>query len=213
MLVAQAPDSEPKLDLEKIAVNIMTKAFQVADYDTVEVLFGKLSVENKKTFLQEAVGMTMMMSDMSETSMPRTLMDTAFFALMMNEPAKQHETIERWSAQKSKQTQLLGRLTLSLFEQAAVEKPQVAKEEKRIYYVEDIMEHLGLKNVAEIIDIITAVIEPTSWKWTKDDASFDVNYGTQSLAVRQTAEVHAQIEDLLNQMREKVAIKGQTVVR
>ena len=116
---------EPVAELEAIAVNVMTKAFQVSDYDTVEALFGKLSIENKKKFLQEAVAMTMMMSEMSDANMPRTLLDTAFFSLMMNEPAKQHETLERWAIQKNKQTQLLGRLTLSLFEPSAGEKPQV----------------------------------------------------------------------------------------
>jgi len=56
-LVAKEPDSQPQSELETIAVNIMTKAFQAAEYKTVEALFDELSPENKK-FLQEMAAMS-----------------------------------------------------------------------------------------------------------------------------------------------------------
>ena len=52
---------------------------------------------------------------------------------------------------------------------------------------------------SSIIDIIQSVIEPDSWD--EGDATIAVHSATQSLAIRQTEEVHAQIEDLLNQVR------------
>ena len=270
---------EPTVDLEEIAVNVMTTAFQVADYDTVEVLFGKLSTENKKKFLLEAVGMTMMMSDMSETSMPRIFMDTAFFSLMMNEPAKQHETIERWAAQKSKQTQLFGRLTLLLFEESAKEKhhaavyqplpstnnsyhpvtektypypprvglnvspayvpavgpghddgyldlgpygrvyvkglsaderreaikfhlskqiessPQVGDRFERLYFVEDLVEYLESHSPFKTIDVLMILVAPKS-------GTMDILADAQCVIIRQTEEMHVELENTLNQMRQ-----------
>jgi len=54
-------------------------------------------------------------------------------------------------------------------------------------------------NFGSIMGIIQSVIEPESWM--DGDAFMDMHYATQSLAIRQTEEVHAQIEDLLNQIR------------
>jgi general secretion pathway protein D len=54
-------------------------------------------------------------------------------------------------------------------------------------------------NFADIQSIIMSVIEPDSWM--DGDAFMSFHYATQSLAIRQTEEVHAQIEDLLNQIR------------
>ena len=54
-------------------------------------------------------------------------------------------------------------------------------------------------NFADIQSIITSVIEPDSW--LDGDAFMSFHYATQSLAIRQTEEVHAQIEDLLTQIR------------
>ena len=50
-----------------------------------------------------------------------------------------------------------------------------------------------------IMDIIISVIEPESWE--DGDAVLTMHGATQSLAIRQTEEVHAQIEDLLTQIR------------
>ena len=115
-LVAKEPDSQPQSELETIAVNVMTKAFNIGDYDTVEALFGKLSPENQKKFLETAVAMdeTFVEADftlrMQSASTPGTIdvLESLF---------------EAYAKQKSKQTQLLGRLTLSLFEPAVEEKP------------------------------------------------------------------------------------------
>jgi general secretion pathway protein D len=54
-------------------------------------------------------------------------------------------------------------------------------------------------NFADIQSIIMSVIAPESWM--DGDAFMSMHYATQSLAIRQTEEVHAQIEDLLNQIR------------
>jgi len=94
---------EPTGELEAIAVNIMTKAFQVADYDTVETLFGKLSPENKVKFLQEAV----------------TLLSN-YFNPSISIANLSKEEINQFGETRAKKTQLLGRLTLSLFESATV---------------------------------------------------------------------------------------------
>ena len=77
---------EPTADLENIALQIMTQAIILDDCETVETLFDKLSLENKKMFLQAVA------------TIPLT---------------------------QSTQTQLLGRLTLSLFEPSKTEKTQV----------------------------------------------------------------------------------------
>jgi len=129
MLVAKAPASEPSGELESIAINVMAAAYQVADYDTVETLFDKLSLENKKKFLQKATVLSKVDTGSMENP-PNTLVDARFaieyavatqFATDMATPA---EVLEQWMEAKTEQTQLLGRLTLSLFEQSA--KPQVA---------------------------------------------------------------------------------------
>ena len=125
-LIAKEPDSE----LEAITVSIMTRAFQVGDYDTVEALFGKLSPENKKKFLQDALVMSEVgLGVDSVAATPQTSLDLAL--IMRSKSTSNNEApeiIERWAEQKRKQTQLLGRLTLSLFEPAAGEKVQVAVE-------------------------------------------------------------------------------------
>ena len=58
----------------------------------------------------------------------------------------------------------------------------------------------GMKmNFTDIQSIIMSVIEPKSWN--DGDAFMSFHFATQSLAIRQTEEVHAQIEDLLGQIR------------
>ena len=54
-------------------------------------------------------------------------------------------------------------------------------------------------NFADLQSIIYSIIEPNSWM--DGEASMSMHYATQSLAIRQTEEVHAQIEDLLTQIR------------
>jgi len=54
-------------------------------------------------------------------------------------------------------------------------------------------------NFADLQSIIYSIIEPDSWY--DGEASMSMHYATQSLAIRQTEEVHAQIEDLLTQIR------------
>ena len=132
MLVAKAPAADP--DLEAIAVGVMKAAYQVADYNTVEALFDKLSINNKKDFLREALTMSAVIfgRNLREGELPQTFLDLGFtvIANTEREPKPKMEDMpemfERWAMQKSEQTQLLGRLTLSLFEQSA-EKPHAAK--------------------------------------------------------------------------------------
>ena len=126
VLVAQEPVTEPPGELEAIAVNVMLTAYQVADYNTVETLFDKLSIDNKKKFLQKAIAMSAAIfgRDLREGELPQTFLDLGFtvIANTSREPKPKMEDMpemfERWAVQKSEQTQLLGRLTLSLFEQS-----------------------------------------------------------------------------------------------
>jgi len=246
MLVAKAPAADP--DLEAIAVGVLKAAYQVADYDTVETLFDKLSLENKKKFLQEATVLSKVDTGEMDNP-PNTLVDARFaieieyavaaqFVTDMATPAK---VLEQWREAKTEQTQLLGRLTLSLFEQSAKinpagihakdfnpvflaphlrggdEKlenpyyqsvaivPDVQKRAKgtihlRLHYAGDILSDHNI-SILDMISMITSVVEPKSWNG--GDTQIGVHDATQSLAIRQTAEIHAQIENLLNQLRQK----------
>ena len=200
---------EPTADLEDIAVQIMLNAFDLGDYDTAETLFDKVSPKNKKMFLQAVI-----------TTMSLT---------------------------ESKQTQLLGRLTLSLFEQAercalsstellTSPRPYIftTQEDKgiraqhsgdsmllrahlpavplqalerakgemtiKIYYVGDILKP---GSSIDLFGIITTVIDPDSWGYNEKGGNgvIEMHPATQSLAIRQTEDVHAQIADLLEQIR------------
>jgi len=131
-LVANEPASKPANELETTAIQVAMMAYQVGDYETVETLFDKLSLESQKGFLQKAVEMSKMPIP---AELPQTFLDMAFFthyALASHDPKgienamKLPEQIENWAEEKQKQTQLLGRLTLSLFEQAKKDKPHVA---------------------------------------------------------------------------------------
>ena len=231
-LIAQEPTGE----LEATVVQIMIQAYQVGDYDTVETLFDKISPDSKKNFLQKAVAMSEVVIGRDTNVIPGTFLDMSFLAPMLvtlNETnAKEmSESLERWATERSKQTQLLGRLTLSLFEQSARAKPQVAHQLAkpavvqqrsgkivRVYYVDDILNMTSEEksekkedgwHFKSVIDIITKVIEPDSWK--DGDVVLTMHGATKSLAIRQTEEVHAQIDDLLNQIR--VASEKQAVVR
>ena len=129
VLVAKAPAAEPLPDVEVYAVKIAINAYQVGDYDTAETLFHKLSLENKKMFLQAAVVMSEVVLGRDVSTLPQTFVDFSFFVSADTsrgqkiEMEKVPEMLEQWAEQKRKQTQLLGRLTLSLFEQPAVVTP------------------------------------------------------------------------------------------
>ena len=64
----------------------------------------------------------------------------------------------------------------------------------------------GGMGFGSIVQIIQTVIEPLSWSPNMGgeglgEGMIEYHYATQSLAIRQTEEVHAQIEDLLTQIR------------
>jgi hypothetical protein len=125
VLVAKAPATEPPAKLEAITVNVILMAYHVADYDTVETLFGKLSLESKKQFLLVATGgastnLNEMMGDTAGHTLPEIMLTATAQAQTLKEMP---QVLEQWAEQKRKQTQLLGRLTLSLFEQPAVVTP------------------------------------------------------------------------------------------
>jgi hypothetical protein len=118
--VTKAQAADPPIDLEMLAVEIMVKAFQVNDYETVELLFDKLSLENKKKFLQEAV--EMIVTDF-ESPIDGTLVDVMYYGLLqlfseiIDESGEPYcTTFSSFIDLKGQQTQLLGRLTASLFE-------------------------------------------------------------------------------------------------
>jgi len=73
----------------------------------------------------------------------------------------------------------------------------------------------GMMNFADIQTIIMSVIEPNSWPMMggDGDAFMSFHYATQSLAIRQTEEVHAQIEDLLSQIRKMLDLQIAVEVR
>ena len=209
----------------------MTKAFQVADYETVEALFDKLSLENKKKFLQEAVEMTEVTFG-ENSKLPRTFLDIIFYLHMMFTPRIQEDTMllspekmEEWAVQKAKQTQLLGRLTLSLFEESVEEKQSLSNtvipaqagiqtkdvhtasldprlrggdgNVLRLYYVGDLKEGWSGQMPGEhytVWDLIPFLMQGKNTT-LEEDAT------TQSLAIWQTEEIHAQIEDLFKQIR------------
>jgi general secretion pathway protein D len=62
---------------------------------------------------------------------------------------------------------------------------------------------MGGMNFGSILQIIQTVIEPESWQnsGAAGEGEMAIHWATQSLAIRQTEEVHAQIEDLLTQLR------------
>ena len=134
---AFAQSDAPPVDLEAVAVKIMLKAFQVCDHDTVETLFDKLSVAGKKQFLYNATEMAM--GDVLETVIKNDgdlaalpfpdMMFMSMFAMLqigkIEGDAKtraevgEHASmiLSAYMLAKKEQTQLLGRLTASLFEQ------------------------------------------------------------------------------------------------
>jgi hypothetical protein len=58
-------------------------------------------------------------------------------------------------------------------------------------------------NYGRLLDIITNVIEPESWREDPvGGASITMHYSTKSLVIRQTEHAHAQIEGLLKTLRE-----------
>jgi hypothetical protein len=333
-LVAQEAQSE----LEAFALKITINAYQVGDYDTVETLFHKLSLENKKMFLQVAIVMSEVVFGKDIDMLPQTFVDVAFTVVTNTErePKPKMEdmpaVLMQWAEIKKRQTQLLGRLTLSLFEPSAKErksggltpphesKPIYSKKkfapksggvspplmqrpesEQRIlkllempitfsgsadpvtlaqalhafcgphnmamfvdeaglreagissdvmvhippisevklsgvlnmlldqhglayvvknemltittkkkakgatvtrtYYIGDMITgYVGDTGIQHLADIVTAVVEPDSWK---EDyyATIAVHAATKSLAIRQTEDVHTQIEDLFTQIR------------
>ena len=114
--------------LEETAVKIMRKAFRIGDYETVEMLFEKLSLENKVKFLCEATEIAdvfvSIMVDMDAKVLEATkaTVDSAFLLIgyVLSQENKVEEialAFENYVQEKSRQTQLLGRLTASLLEQ------------------------------------------------------------------------------------------------
>ena len=68
----------------------------------------------------------------------------------------------------------------------------------KMHYVGDI------NNAGDLLEIVQTVIQPESWMRMElgGEGEIQVHPSTESLAVRQTEEVHTQIEDLLTQIRE-----------
>ena len=124
-LAANAPANEPTVDLETAILEIMTTAFCVGDYDTVETLFDKLSSDGKKKFVQEGSAFAAG-KRIGGNGIDCTLVD-GMFQRVNQQYASMDVTLDKFMSflykeylpQKMEQTQLLGRLTLSLFEQSA----------------------------------------------------------------------------------------------
>jgi hypothetical protein len=116
---AAKPLSTIEQTLESVAVKIMVKAFQVGDYNTVETLFDHLSLENKTKFLGDVVEMTITdRAKLEDSNVKCVFLDTVF-SLAISEAATNAtaEMFGAYMAEKACQTQLLGRLTVSLMAQ------------------------------------------------------------------------------------------------
>ena len=138
----------PPVHLETVAVKIMFKAFEFGDYDTVETLFEKLPLENKKQFLHKAAETaTVNVFDVVTKSggdlaaVPFIDMKYMFmFAMLQIEEIKGEvetrvkvgefasQILETYANAKTEQTQLLGHLTASLLEESAVAASSAKKE-------------------------------------------------------------------------------------
>jgi hypothetical protein len=134
-LAANAPANEPTNELEDIALNVIHTAYCVGDYDTVETLFDKLSADGKKKFLQKVTVSAPL--EMQGDPAVATMLDSMIQMALTTQKEESHLDFIRevYLPAKIEQTQLLGRLTLSLFEQSATEKPQAALDSKAYYVV------------------------------------------------------------------------------
>ena len=139
LAVPASAQSKP-VDLEAVAVKIMLKAFEFGDYDTVETLFEGLTLESKKQFLHQAteiatvdVFQKVIKNGGDLAAVPFTDMRymSMFAMLKLGEIDGDLEIkgkfgefashiLEAYANAKTEQTQLLGRLTVSLIEQSAV---------------------------------------------------------------------------------------------
>ena len=141
---------EPTVDLETTVLEIMHTAFCIGDYDTVESLFDKLSPNRKKNFLQDACKLAageMIPGRFFDCS----LLDVNFqrrnrdLQKMMNDATVEERTniqetfasnvTDDYLPKKIEQTQLLGRLTLSLFEPSAMAEHVAVSRHENVYYV------------------------------------------------------------------------------
>jgi hypothetical protein len=141
---------EPTVDLETTVLEIMHTAFCIGDYDTVESLFDKLSPTRKKNFLQDACKLAageMIPGRFFDCS----LLDVIFqrrnrdLQKMMNDATVEERTTiqetfasnvtDDYLPKKIEQTQLLGRLTLSLFEPSAMAEHVAVSRHEKVYYV------------------------------------------------------------------------------
>ena len=125
--------AESPVHLEVMATKIMLKAFQVDDYETVEMLYDKLPLESKKKFLYEATEMATLDIEkaINEGNKNMTFADMIFVsrAATLGTTDDLNTACQIYMQAKGKQTQFLGRLTASLLEQ---QKPKVAQKEGKV---------------------------------------------------------------------------------
>ena len=136
---AQTP-AEPSVDLEAVAVKIMVKAFQFGDYETIETLFEKLSLENKIKFLQDVAELAIILRSEIDNAVTKegypirsTVVDSLFLVLVTVESIDKTSFTNlcaEYQAEKVRQTELLGRLTASLLEQTESTAPAVVQTPK-----------------------------------------------------------------------------------
>ena len=128
-LAAKASDAETSVDLDATALKITNLAFRFGDYATVEMLFDKLSPENKKKFLQEATEVATIQytaglsEDVDRSTLPFIEAKTAgLLEIAGNLGAVDRIPVllEQYVEDKTLQTQLLGRLMASLLEQPKI---------------------------------------------------------------------------------------------
>ena len=222
---------EPTVDMESIMTRVMFSALSVNDHETIETLFAKLSHEHKKGFLYGAATMA---SDKHATKFLAHLT-----LLLFEESAKETQCPQNLvipgqvpvsypviPAQAGIQTNEVH--TAPLDPRLRGGDGKKAKGEKLVksYYVGDFVpmsmggELNESKNTSDnnmafgrLSNIIMQVVKPDSWN-KENGGEIAAHFATKSLAIRQTEEVHEQIEDLLNQMRQiNAAHESGTAVR
>jgi hypothetical protein len=210
--------AESPNDLEATAIKIMDRAFCIGDYNTVEFLFDKLSLENKKKFFF-AVTETAL-SETNEKPYQTQLLGKLAASLLEtdvvgNRPPgdcvgdSRQEAVKTFSFDSNAEYRMLptgGRQPTcqNIPDGSAKELSEQRRESERrgmyfmAYYVGDVE-----KINPSITHIIQTVIEPESWQSIgySGEGTMDYHSATQSLAIRQTEGVHAQIEELLGTIR------------
>lgn len=118
-------------------------------------------------------------------------------------------------ALRSVLAELLNQLELAISDRGdslVITTPENAEDDLPVvaYPVHDLVWYDGLLDFDSLIELITTSVAPNSWSEGNNNSMSSL--GTGWLVLPQTAEVHAQVESLLTQLRTGVAVGGEPVV-